>query len=57
MSNYPGAESIRMRGRLEIMDRKKDIIISGGENISTVAVDGVTRATGEAVMVKLPDPF
>ncbi len=29
------------RGRISIVDRKKDIIISGGENISSIEVEGI----------------
>jgi acyl-coenzyme A thioesterase PaaI-like protein len=41
---------IQLRGRVVEMTPRKVIVTT------TVAVDGVTRATGEAVMVKLPDP-
>src|SRR5699024_2835740 len=33
--------TIDERGRINIVDRKKDIIISGGENISSIEVEGV----------------
>jgi acyl-coenzyme A thioesterase PaaI-like protein len=41
--------TICLRGRVVEMTARKVIVQT------TVAVDGVTRATGEAVMVKLPD--
>jgi fatty-acyl-CoA synthase len=44
---------------VEIRDRIKDIIISGGENISSVEVEGVLLrhpAVQEAAVVGLPDP-
>src|SRR5882757_7816720 len=45
-------------GYLEIRDRKKDIIISGGENISSVEVEKVIYehpAVLEAAVVAMPD--
>jgi len=45
-------------GYLEIRDRLKDIIISGGENISTIEVEGVLYrhpAVLEAAVVAKPD--
>ena len=45
-------------GYLEIRDRSKDIIISGGENISTIEVEGVLYshpAVMEAAVVARPD--
>src|ERR1035438_10921902 len=44
-------------GYTEIRDRIKDVIISGGENISSVEVEGVLLrppAVGEAAIVGLP---
>jgi fatty-acyl-CoA synthase len=44
---------------IQIMDRKKDIIISGGENISTVEVENVLFRHPdilEAAVVPVPDP-
>jgi fatty-acyl-CoA synthase len=46
-------------GYAEIRDRLKDVIISGGENISSVEVEGVLLrhpAVHEAAVVGLPDP-
>ncbi|BBD81169.1 3-methylmercaptopropionyl-CoA ligase [Aerosticca soli] len=46
-------------GYIEIRDRLKDIIISGGENISTIEVEGVLYmhpAVEEAAVVARPDP-
>jgi fatty-acyl-CoA synthase len=46
-------------GYAEIRDRLKDVIISGGENISSVEVEGVLlrhSAVQEAAVVGLPDP-
>jgi fatty-acyl-CoA synthase len=46
-------------GYVEIKDRSKDIIISGGENISTIEVEDVLyrhRAVFEAAVVARPDP-
>ena len=45
-------------GYIEIKDRLKDIIISGGENISTLEVEGVLHshpAVVEAAVVARPD--
>eukprot|EP00253_Pinus_taeda_P000382 PITA_00382 len=47
-------------GYLEIKDRSKDIIISGGENISSVEVESVLYSHPmivEAAVVARPDPF
>jgi fatty-acyl-CoA synthase len=46
-------------GYIEIRDRKKDIIISGGENISTIEVEQVVSAHPavlECAVVAVPDP-
>jgi fatty-acyl-CoA synthase len=46
-------------GYVEIKDRSKDMIISGGENISTIEVENVLcrhPAVLEAPVVGLPDP-
>jgi fatty-acyl-CoA synthase len=46
-------------GYIEIKDRSKDIIISGGENISTIEVEDVLYrhpAIMEAAIVARPDP-
>jgi len=46
-------------GYIEIKDRSKDIIISGGENISTIEVEDVLYrhpAVMEAAIVARPDP-
>jgi len=46
-------------GYIEIKDRAKDIIISGGENISTVEIEGVLYRHPdvlEAAVVARPDP-
>src|SRR5256712_12438373 len=45
-------------GYVDIRDRLKDVIISGGENISSVEVEGVLLrhpAVQEAAVVGLPD--
>ncbi|GAB4190377.1 MAG: acyl-CoA synthetase [Thalassobaculales bacterium] len=45
-------------GYIELKDRSKDIIISGGENISTIEVEGVLYrhpAVAEAAVVARPD--
>ncbi|KNA07316.1 hypothetical protein SOVF_173040 [Spinacia oleracea] len=47
-------------GYLEIKDRSKDIIISGGENISSVEVENVLyslAAVNEAAVVAKPDEY
>ena len=44
---------------MEIRDRFKDVIISGGENISSVEVEGVLMrhpAVQEVAVVGVPDP-
>ncbi len=46
-------------GYFEVKDRLKDIVISGGENISTVEVEGVLYrhpAVLEAAVVAMPHP-
>ncbi|MQA09711.1 MAG: AMP-binding protein [Pseudonocardiaceae bacterium] len=46
-------------GYVEIRDRRKDIIVSGGENISSVEVERVLEAhpsIGESAVVAQPDP-
>jgi fatty-acyl-CoA synthase len=45
-------------GYIELRDRKKDIIVSGGENISTIAVEQAIAehpAVGEVAVVSTPD--
>jgi len=52
------AAVIHPDGYLEIRDRLKDVIISGGENISSVEVEGVLLrhpAVQEVAIVGLPD--
>ena len=46
-------------GYVEIRDRFKDVIISGGENISSVEVEGILMrhpAIQEVAVVGMPDP-
>jgi fatty-acyl-CoA synthase len=46
-------------GYIELRDRAKDIIISGGENISTIEVENALAAhpdIAEAAVVSRPDP-
>ncbi len=46
-------------GYVEIRDRLKDVIISGGENISSVEVEGAIlkhEAVAEVALVGMPDP-
>ena len=45
-------------GYIQIKDRAKDIIISGGENISSIEIEGMLyrhTAVGEAAVVAMPD--
>jgi fatty-acyl-CoA synthase len=52
------AAVVHADGYVEIRDRLKDVIISGGENISSVEVEGVLLrhpAVHEAAVVGLPD--
>jgi acyl-CoA synthetase (AMP-forming)/AMP-acid ligase II len=47
-------------GYMEIRDRSKDVVISGGENISSVEVESVLYghpAVNEAAVVARPDEF
>jgi fatty-acyl-CoA synthase len=47
-------------GYIELRDRKKDIIISGGENISTIEVEQAIcghPSVLEAAVVGVPDPY
>ena len=49
---------IQKDGYIQIKDRSKDIIISGGENISSVEVENVLYqhpSVGEAAVVAMPD--
>ncbi len=46
-------------GMVEIVDRKKDLIISGGENVSSIEVEGMLYqhpAVLEAACIAIPDP-
>ncbi len=52
------AAVVHPNGYVEIRDRIKDVIISGGENISSVEVEGVLLrhpAVQEAAVVGMPD--
>ena len=52
------AAVVHSDGYIEIRDRLKDVIISGGENISSVEVEGVLlrhSAVQEVAVVGLPD--
>src|SRR4030095_12790448 len=52
------AAVVQPDGYVDIRDRIKDVIISGGENISSVEVEGVLLrhpAVHEAAVVGLPD--
>jgi fatty-acyl-CoA synthase len=45
-------------GRIEIKDRSKDIIISGGENISSIEIESILLrhpAISEAAVIAMPD--
>ncbi len=47
-------------GYIELRDRKKDIIVSGGENISTIEVKRAVVAHPvvlEAAVIAIPDPY
>jgi len=49
---------VQSDGYIQIKDRAKDIIISGGENISSVEVENVLykhQSVGEAAVVAMPD--
>jgi fatty-acyl-CoA synthase len=49
---------VHSNGYIELKDRSKDIVISGGENISTIEVEGVLYqhpAVLEAAVVARPD--
>ena len=49
---------IHADGYIQVKDRAKDIIISGGENISSVEIEGVLYkhpSVGEAAVVAMPD--
>uniref|UniRef100_A0A6N2ML44 AMP-dependent synthetase/ligase domain-containing protein n=1 Tax=Salix viminalis TaxID=40686 RepID=A0A6N2ML44_SALVM len=51
---------IHSDGYLEVKDRSKDVIISGGENISSVEIESVLYthpAVNEAAVVARPDEF
>jgi fatty-acyl-CoA synthase len=53
------AAVVHADGYIEIRDRLKDVIISGGENISSVEVEGVLLrhpAVQEVAIVGLPNP-
>jgi len=55
--HYLIAEPVR-DGYIELRDRKKDIIVSGGENISTIAVEQAIaehHAVAEVAVVSTPD--
>ncbi|NBP51163.1 MAG: fatty-acid--CoA ligase [Actinobacteria bacterium] len=46
-------------GLLTIVDRKKDVIVTGGENVSSLEVEQVVHtvpAVGEVAVVGVPDP-
>src|SRR5205809_5501376 len=52
------AAAVHPDGYVEIRDRLKDVIISGGENISSVEVEGVLLrhpSVQEAAVVGMPD--
>ncbi|HVV44451.1 MAG TPA: long-chain-fatty-acid--CoA ligase [Bryobacteraceae bacterium] len=47
-------------GYIQIVDRRKDIIISGGENISSIEIENALAAhpcVAEAAVVSAPDPL
>jgi acyl-CoA synthetase (AMP-forming)/AMP-acid ligase II len=46
-------------GRLHVVDRLKDVIVTGGENVSSVAVEDVLHgapSVREAAVIGVPDP-
>jgi acyl-CoA synthetase (AMP-forming)/AMP-acid ligase II len=46
-------------GRLHVVDRLKDVIVTGGENVSSVAVEdalAASPAVREAAVIGVPDP-
>jgi acyl-CoA synthetase (AMP-forming)/AMP-acid ligase II len=46
-------------GRLHVVDRLKDVIVTGGENVSSVAVEDVLHrspAVSGAAVIGVPDP-
>lgn len=50
--------TVDSEGYIEVCDRKKDLIISGGENISSIEVEGVLylhSSVLEAAIVAIPD--
>ncbi|MDX2031102.1 MAG: long-chain-fatty-acid--CoA ligase [Blastocatellia bacterium] len=50
--------TIDREGMIEIVDRKKDLIISGGENVSSIEVEGMLYkhpAVLEAACIAIPD--
>ncbi len=50
--------TIDCEGMIEIVDRKKDLIISGGENVSSIEVEGMLykhQAVLEAACIAIPD--
>ncbi len=50
--------TIDKEGMIEIVDRKKDLIISGGENVSSIEVEGMLYthpAVLEAACIAIPD--
>ena len=58
-SQHPRSRGDDADGYIEIKDRSKDIIISGGENISSIEVEGALYrhpAVLEAAVVARPDP-
>jgi fatty-acyl-CoA synthase len=51
--------TIDAEGMIEIVDRKKDLIISGGENVSSIEIEGMLYkhpAVLEAACIAVPDP-
>lgn len=51
--------TIDPEGMIEVVDRKKDLIISGGENVSSIEIEGMLYkhpAVLEAACIAIPDP-